>query len=85
MNVNWFELEGINDLENAYKIFLNKFNEVYNSCFPLKKLKKRCGLRTMWLSQGILTYIKKKRKLYKKFLKNHTPQSETLYKTYRVN
>ena len=33
-NINWLNLNGINDPINAYKSFLNKFNEIYEDCFP---------------------------------------------------
>ncbi len=84
MNNSWFQLEGINDPKTAYKTFFNKFSEIYNSCFPLKKIRIRRGFRSKpWLSNGLLNSIKKKNKLYKKILQNPTPQSETFYKTYK--
>ena len=84
MSNSWFQLEGINDPKTAYKTFFNKFSEIYNSCFPLKKIRIRRGFRSkLWLSNGLLNSIKKKNKLYKKFLQNPTPQSETFYKTYK--
>ena len=84
MNNSWFQLEGINDPKTAYKTFFNKFSEIYNNCFPFKKIRIRCGFRSKpWLSNGLLNSIKKKNKLYKKFLQNPTPQSVTFYKTYK--
>ena len=38
-NINWLNFNGINDPNNAYKSFSNKFNEIYEDCFLLKKLK----------------------------------------------
>ena len=83
-NINWLNLNGINDPNNAYKSFLNKFNEIYEDCFPLKKLKNRCNFNSKpWLSNGLLKSIKKKHELYRGFLKNPSAQSELLYKTYK--
>ena len=74
-NINWLNLNGINDPINAYKSFLNKFNEIYEDCFPLKKLKNRCNFNSKpWLSNGLLKSIKKKHELYRDFLKNPSAQ-----------
>ncbi len=35
----WSDLPGYNDPYNAYSSFVNKFGDVFNQCFPLKKLK----------------------------------------------
>ncbi len=35
----WSDLPGYNDPYNAYSSFINKFGDVFNQCFPLKKTK----------------------------------------------
>ena len=85
-NVNWLNLNSINDPENAYKRFLEKFNEFYENCFPLKNLRNRFNFNSKpWLSNGLLTSIKWKHELYRDFLKNPSAQLESLYKTYKKN
>ena len=39
--INWYDLADVHEPKLAYSSFLNKFNDTYNSCFPLKKIKKQ--------------------------------------------
>ena len=56
-------------------------NELGNSCFPLKKQTvKRGTLNKSWLSKVLLESIRKKNKLYKRYLRNPSPQNEKKYK-----
>ena len=58
---NWSELKGYNDPLNAYGSFLDKFSDIYNSCFPLKKVKAaKYILKKPWLFKGILKSIKER-------------------------
>ena len=76
-NINWPNLKGYNDPSQAYDSFLNEYTAVYNSCFPLKKQTvKRGTLNEPWLSKGLLESISKKNKLYKRYLRNPSPQNE---------
>ena len=68
----------------TYSCFLNKYSEILNSCFPIKKIKaSKYALKKPWLSTGLLKSIKRKNSLYKKFLKSPTPFNESSYKRYR--
>ena len=83
-NVNWAELPGYNDPSQAYGNFLKKYTDIYNRCFPLKKVKaKGYTLYKPWLTKALLNSIKKKNVLYKRFLNNPTAQTEFLYKCYK--
>ena len=68
-NTNWFDLEDIHEPNKAYSIFLSKFNDIYNDCFPLKKIKKkRSTIKKPWLSKCYLKSIRQKNRLYKCYL-----------------
>lgn len=83
-NATWNDLIGYNDPNSAYGSFLSKYTAIYNTCFPLKKVKARnCTLNKPWLSKGLLKSIKKKNILYKRFLSNPTLHREQLYKKYK--
>ena len=56
---------------------------IYNTCFPLKKLKRKEQLRKPWLSKGLLKSVKRKNKLYRQYLSDTSAQKEALYKEYR--
>ena len=44
-NINWSELLDYNDPNQAYGHFLNKYTDIYNRCFPVKKVNtKKCTL-----------------------------------------
>ncbi len=80
----WSDLPGYNDPYNAYSSFVNKFRDVFNQCFPLKKLKaSKYTFKKPWMTRGLLKSIKRKNKLYQKFLRNPSSVNENLYKIYK--
>ena len=81
-NENWSVLEEIDEPNSAYSYFLAKYTEIYETCFPFKKVKIN-HYRKPWLSNGLLVSIKRKNKLYKKYLKSPNLSTENIYKTYR--
>ena len=82
--INWYDLEGFCDPENAYDIFLNKYHEIYNNCFPCKRAKsKKCTMSKPWLSRGLIKSIKRKSKLYKRYLNVPNYVNEVSYKKYK--
>ena len=83
-NTNWLELQDFNDPKHAYGSFLDKFTNIFNSCFPLeKKRASRFTLKKPWLSKGLLKSIKRKNYLYKKYLTTPNHENESLYKKYK--
>ena len=55
--VNWSELEGFNDPNQSYKAFHFEFTKIYNTCFPVKHIKRKHHfLSKPWLSKGILKH-----------------------------
>ena len=84
--INWYDLEGFCDPERAYDIFLNKYHEIYNNCFPCKRVKsKKCTMSKSWLSRGLIKSIKRKSKLYKRYLNVPNYVNEYLTKNTKTN
>ena len=82
--MNWSEVRESSDPSSAYDIFLRKYTDIYNNCFPLKKVKiKNNGLTKPWISKALLKSIKKKNILYRRFLSNPTSTREISYKSYK--
>ena len=83
-NTNWENLNEYNYPVNACGSFLHKYTALFNECFPLKHIKasKHC-LTKPWISKCLLKSIRKKNRLYRKFLKFPTSQNEINYKQYR--
>lgn len=83
-NVNWHDLNGFNDPKNAYACFLDKYRDIYNTCFPLKRAKaKKNTIKKPWLSKGLLKSIRRKNKLYKQYLNTPSYVNEVSYKNYK--
>jgi archaellum biogenesis ATPase FlaH len=65
-------------------VFLDKFTNTYNSCFPLKKIKiSKHKSRKPWVSKGLLKSIKRKNKLYRKYMNQPCNSNENIYKTFK--
>ena len=58
-STDWSQIPGYNDPKICYDRFLSKFSQIYNTCFPLKKLKRKNQLRKPWLSKGLLKSVKR--------------------------
>ena len=83
-NVNWSHLNGYAHPQHCYSSFVNKYTEIYDNCFPYKKIKRSDRrLSKPWISLGLLKSIKKKNKLYKQYLSNTSNHSEVYYKRYK--
>ena len=84
--MNWSEVRESSDPSSAYKIFLGKYTDIYNNCFPLKKAKiKHNGLTKPWISKDLLKSIKKKNILYRRFLSNLTRRMRLVTKIIKIN
>ena len=67
-NVTWSNIPGYNDPRYAYSVFLDKFTDMYNFCFPLKKIKNTNNkTRNPWLSKGLLSQSREKANYIKDF------------------
>ena len=82
-NTNW-GLSDINDSNEMYNSFLNKYVSIYNACFPLKRVKARkCLIEKPWLTRSLLKSIKKKNILYKQSLQKPSTDRELKCKKYK--
>ena len=84
-NINWDILNSTKcSADSLYETFLNIFNEIHDVNFPLTETEmKPKNLETSWFSKGLKKSSKTKQKLYIKFLKNKSAESEEKYKNYK--
>ena len=60
---------------------MDKYCDIYNTCFPLKRVKaKKSTLIKPWLLKGILKSIRRKNGLYKQFPNTPSYVNEVPYK-----
>ena len=73
------------DPNDSLEKLISCIKGAYNSTFPLKKLTRRFSrkFRKPWITSSVLTQIKKKHKLYKKYLGNKTNENYECYKLQR--
>ena len=73
------------NVNEVYTTFLDKFSQMYDNFFPIKKIKlKLKDLKRPWITQGIKRSSKRKQRLNNKFWKNKTQKNERLYKDYKT-
>ena len=84
LSINWDETKNCDDPNEAYKQFFNIFNSIYDIYFPkvLVRLKTK-HIQSLWKTKGIANSSKRKQKLYEKFLKHRTRETELAYKSYK--
>ena len=73
---NWHELYNIDDPQEAYNLFFDKLNDMYQESIPLKIFKNNYLRKIPWLTKGLLISRKTKNKLYKKFQRKPTEINE---------
>src|SRR6218665_2411048 len=88
LNTDWTFVEDQISTQNiniVYTSFITKYKSLYDLAFPLVKVtqKRRDGPRQPWMTMALLKSCKKKAKLYKKFLKNPTPQNKLKFTQHR--
>lgn len=81
----WSDIASCSDTNMAYNLFLTRFTAYYNECLPLqcKTTKNKKQLNKPWITLGILKSIRKKNKLYKKYLNNRSVEMLDKYKSYK--
>ena len=84
LSVNWDELKTCDDPNEAYKQFFNIFNSLCDIYFPMVFVRlKTKHIQSPWITKGIAKSSKRKQKLYEKFLKHRTRETELAYKSYK--
>ena len=76
--LNFQEIYAISDLDSKYDLFIKTFKELYDKCFPLQKklLLKKINVLSLGLLMNLRKGVKKKKRLYKKFLIAPSSQRE---------
>ena len=85
----WLEKETWTDVyhsltaDAAYEAFICAFKRIYFEHFKEKILPKCNKSRKPWINRECLRRIKKKARLFQKFLKTRSPEDLDIYKKYR--
>ena len=83
-SVDWANLVcTIADPQDSFTKFHTKYTNLYNTFFPLKKVKIGYTTKKPWLTSGIKNSIKTKNKLYIRFLKHPSYTNEQIYHKYK--
>lgn len=85
-SINWSDLSTDNmDPNVAFKVFSKTFLDVYEACFPIRKVNitRKRNPRKPWMTTGLIKSCIKKEKLYKLRIKHPTDQNIINYKNYR--
>lgn len=84
-NCRWDDVYQSSDPNVAYDRFLDKYNNIYNTNFPLKEISKKKAklISKPWITKGLFISIKHKSVLYKKFLRCPSEINNHLYKQYK--
>ena len=83
--MNWSEVYNSIETNEAYDALVNKFCLIYNNCFPLCRPNRKAisKIEKPWITDALLKSIKRKNKLYKRFLSNPNTYNNQKYKTYK--
>lgn len=84
-HLNWSSLLVDTDPNESYKSLSIEFLKIYDQNFPTKiiKTKKYNNYLAPWMTKALLISIRKKNKLYKKFLTSQNSLHESRYKKYK--
>ena len=81
---NWEDMYNCYDVNDSYNYFLKIFTDLYESHFPVKRVKinSRNDIKP-WMTKGLVNACKKKNKMYKDFIKTRCKILEKKYKHYK--
>ena len=73
------------DVNSMYTAFLQKFQSIFNACFPLTKTRvsQKNTPRKPWMTFGLVKSCRHKERLYKQFIKNPNDLNKQKYTRYR--
>jgi len=72
----------LDNVNSAYQFFIVLITRCYRTCFPLTTLSLTRSNDKQWLTPGLNLSIKKKNKLYKKWIISKTKTDELNYNKY---
>lgn len=81
--VNWNEVLCEYNPDIAYDMFVKKFVSLYTSCFPQKTFTRSKKTRKPWVTPELLSLIKKRDRLFRKFVNSKCPEALREFKTHR--
>ena len=80
----WDTIKTHQDANEAYNNFISTFCTIYDTFFPMNKMKiKTKDLESPWITKGIKKSSKKKQRLYLKFLKKRNEKTKKEYQDYK--
>ena len=84
LNLDWSPVYKSMNVNEAYDTFLSMFIPLLDKHIPFKKKKPhKTRFRKPWITHKLLKHIKRKNKLYKKFLNEKNDSSKSKYNKYR--
>lgn len=73
-STSWDDLYEVNHAEYAYQHFIKVISCCFNDCFPIgNSTKKSKDFKKLWFSNYLLKLLRKKNKMYRKYVSNPTP------------
>ena len=82
--LHWRHVNSQKDVNKMYEIFLSIFLEIYETNFSYKQVTvKPQDVKNPWMSKALKKSSIQKQKLYVKYLKQKTTESEKTYKDYK--
>ena len=82
-NVIWDDILLEQDTQQAYTTFQDALLEMYNKCFPMRKVTKKYFFNKPWLTPALKESIMIKNKLYVSRNKGAYTEAKKYYKKYR--
>lgn len=83
IQTNWSDVYSTTSADDAYNNFLNKLIDAYSQSFPFITAKKFKKSRKPWITKESLKMIKKKDKLFHRFLSTRDTEDWKAFKKYR--
>ena len=88
MKVCWDNIFGTspsNDVNEYYKLFIQKIESIFDDCFPVTKISRKAARSKLWMTPEVNKIVNNKNNLYKKWLQTKTLQDQVRYKISRNN
>jgi len=82
-NINWNEILTEQDTQSMFTCFHKTFLQLFNDCFPVRKIYKNYKNKLEWITVGIKKSIKHKNALYMRYKRYPTHALLKAYKTYK--
>ena len=84
LSINSDEIKNCDDPNEAYKQFFDIFISIYDIYFPKVLVRSKTKhIQSPWIRKGNAKSSKREQKLYEKFLKHQTRETELAYKSYK--